>query len=505
MPYSNLNTAPHNTRRRSSSWPKLLITTLLLGGVTLATTTYFSNEAQKTLTTLPKDFNLQIANQKIIETQQISYKKGIFRSNQILEASFLLNNNAQPFKVILHNTVQHGPILGTSGIGQAKVTTRLEFADSALQQKMNEVFNDRPPTIETRVDLLGQRHSRLLVPSGKITTQSGETVSWHALTASSNGPQLSNNAMLDIPYFAITNLDDTEKLLMENLTLRSQQQGNAMAPITQLLNNSGKASQNTNQDRQYPLDESLLGLGKTHFGIKLLMIHSESENLVLKDLNITSESNKNGSQHYDFSNKYALKTLQSGQQMFKDMKINIKLEHLAIAPLLEILTALNALSDTENPVSEPWQEQQLQRNLLRLLSDNASLNIERLSLNHGNEETFLQAKLSAPKLAEMNALQLRLLLSTPQFILPLLQIESEGRIGEKILTKLSNENAPNANSGLTDKAIGRKDPTKFNNNINWLLEMLLDNEILQKDDQHFVYKLKYNDSGLFINDKQFGF
>lgn len=72
------------------------------------------------------------------------------------ESPFAGLPDGTPFRFTIHNDVLHGPILGSAGVGLARVDTHLDLTDE-VRQKIQEVFGTEKPALQmrTRVSFFG--------------------------------------------------------------------------------------------------------------------------------------------------------------------------------------------------------------------------------------------------------------------------------------------------------------------------------------------------------------
>jgi uncharacterized protein YdgA (DUF945 family) len=112
------------------------------------------------------------------------YTRGWFRSEQ--EVTFeLLGGALRPFgarsRFTVRNEILHGPVLGLSGLGLARVNSKLVL-DPAIRAELIKVFGtDEPLRVSTRVGFLGGGTTSLSSEAREIRLDDGGTISWDDL------------------------------------------------------------------------------------------------------------------------------------------------------------------------------------------------------------------------------------------------------------------------------------------------------------------------------------
>lgn len=103
------------------------------------------------------------------------WERGWFTSRQrvILETTLPAGDAARP-RFTLHNDILHGPLLGLSGIGVARVKTTVELP-AELAAGIRETFGPEPAMqMTTRVGFLGGGRTRLVSQGRTLTPADGE-------------------------------------------------------------------------------------------------------------------------------------------------------------------------------------------------------------------------------------------------------------------------------------------------------------------------------------------
>ena len=112
------------------------------------------------------------------------YTRGWFRSEQEVTFEALagaLRPFGAPSRFTVRNEILHGPVLGLSGLGLARVNSKLVL-DPATRAELVKVFGtDEPLRVSTRVGFLGGGTTSLASEAREIKLDDGGTISWDDL------------------------------------------------------------------------------------------------------------------------------------------------------------------------------------------------------------------------------------------------------------------------------------------------------------------------------------
>jgi uncharacterized protein YdgA (DUF945 family) len=112
------------------------------------------------------------------------YRRGWFRSEQ--EVTFEVLGGAMrplgtPTRFTVRNEILHGPVLGLSGLGIARVNSRLVL-DPGVRAELVAVFgSDEPLRVSTRVGFLGGGRTFISSDAREVKLDDGGTIAWDDL------------------------------------------------------------------------------------------------------------------------------------------------------------------------------------------------------------------------------------------------------------------------------------------------------------------------------------
>lgn len=102
------------------------------------------------------------------------WERGWFRSRQQVTLELVQPDDAARERFIIHNHILHGPLLGLSGIGAARVTSTVDLP-AELAADLRETFGPEPAmTMTTRFGFLGGGSTRLVSQGRTLTPADGE-------------------------------------------------------------------------------------------------------------------------------------------------------------------------------------------------------------------------------------------------------------------------------------------------------------------------------------------
>jgi uncharacterized protein YdgA (DUF945 family) len=115
------------------------------------------------------------------------YTQGWFRSEQ--EVTFeVLGGAGRPLgatgRFTVHNEILHGPVLGFSGFGLARVNSTIALSDEQRAELVKAFGTDAPFKISTRVGFLGGGTTTLSSEARKLEPRPGAEISWDDLELS---------------------------------------------------------------------------------------------------------------------------------------------------------------------------------------------------------------------------------------------------------------------------------------------------------------------------------
>lgn len=112
------------------------------------------------------------------------YTRGWFRSEQ--EVTFeVLGAALRPFgassRFTVHNEILHGPVLGFSGVGLARVNSSLVLDPRIRAELVKSFGTDTPLRVSTRIGFLGGGTTTLSSEAREVQLADGGTISWDDL------------------------------------------------------------------------------------------------------------------------------------------------------------------------------------------------------------------------------------------------------------------------------------------------------------------------------------
>jgi uncharacterized protein YdgA (DUF945 family) len=128
----------------------------------------------------------------------------------------------EPLRFTVRNEVLHGPVLGLSGFGIARVDSHLVLGDET-RKKIAEIFGPKDPVeISTRVGFFGGGTTTLKSEGRKIAPKDAKAeFSWDTFKVSVGYSRNADKYDLDgkWPKFEVKSLDDSAHFVMNSLTL----------------------------------------------------------------------------------------------------------------------------------------------------------------------------------------------------------------------------------------------------------------------------------------------
>lgn len=238
--------------------------------------------------------------------------------------------NAAPFglpqsvRFTLHNVVLHGPILGSAGIGLARVESQLAMSDDVRRKLMDVVGTDEPVRVVTRLGFFGggtttvsgEGHKVML---GKLDPSlAGASVAWDdfRLTMSMSGGGKTYDVSGRQPRLEVSNAKSVSHVLASGITVQG----------------SGKR-----------VTQDLYDGGVT-FGIGKLSIAEAGQDVEVDALEYGADSARKG----DFldsgvrmgSAEIHNRMLESGGIQLKEVHFDMSLRHLHLETLQKLVSSL---------------------------------------------------------------------------------------------------------------------------------------------------------------------
>jgi uncharacterized protein YdgA (DUF945 family) len=195
------------------------------------------------------------------------YAQGWFRSEQ--EVTFeVLGGGARPFHVpqrfTVHNEILHGPVLGLSGFGLARVNSRLELDPQTRHELAEDVGSEEPLHVSTRVGFFGGGTTTISSEAREFRVANGGTISWDDLEidVSYSGNFDSIGIKGDWPRVEAHNPKTKSNLKLDNLVFDASServkghlyQTDAELSIDDLLIEGMDLPQTTLEDLQFVID-----------------------------------------------------------------------------------------------------------------------------------------------------------------------------------------------------------------------------------------------------------
>jgi uncharacterized protein YdgA (DUF945 family) len=128
----------------------------------------------------------------------------------------------EPVRFTVRNEVLHGPVLGLSGFGIARVDSHLVLTDET-RKTISEIFGPKDPVeISTRVGFLGGGTTTFKSEGRKITPKDAKAeISWETFKVSVGYSRNADSYDMDgkWPKFEVKSLDDSAHFIMNSMTL----------------------------------------------------------------------------------------------------------------------------------------------------------------------------------------------------------------------------------------------------------------------------------------------
>src|SRR5689334_10380510 len=112
------------------------------------------------------------------------YTRGWFRSEQ--EVTFEVLGGAAgplgaPSRFTVRNEILHGPVLGFSGLGLARVNSKLVIDPKVRAELVENFGTDEPLRVRTRVGFFGGGTTTISSDATEIKLEDGSSISWDDL------------------------------------------------------------------------------------------------------------------------------------------------------------------------------------------------------------------------------------------------------------------------------------------------------------------------------------
>lgn len=119
------------------------------------------------------------------------YRKGWFRSEQEVTFEVIgpLTPAASPQRFTLRNEILHGPVLGLSGLGLARINWHVVLGENQRAYLRSTFDTEEPVEVSTRVDFFGGGTTTIEAPALRISRKNGTgEVSWDTMKISIEHP-----------------------------------------------------------------------------------------------------------------------------------------------------------------------------------------------------------------------------------------------------------------------------------------------------------------------------
>jgi uncharacterized protein YdgA (DUF945 family) len=245
---------------------------------------------------------------------------------------------AKPWRLTVKNSVLHGPILGLSGLGIARVDTHLSL-DEELRKELREFFgNQKPSTLRTRLGFFGGGKSMLRVPAGSFSKPSSGTFTWADIKFDVGFSRHADSFDFEgeVPSIELSNTPGGETLKVVGITmdgeadraLRTLYEGIAVFRVDSVTGKS-KAGEPYNLEKfEYVVDTGVDG------------------------------------KFMDAIAKFGIGKLEVEKQNLRDMHFDITVKRLELEPLEKLSKAMSdayadpvdSAKQAEAAVIDPWTE-----------------------------------------------------------------------------------------------------------------------------------------------------
>jgi uncharacterized protein YdgA (DUF945 family) len=245
---------------------------------------------------------------------------------------------AKPWRLTVNNSVLHGPILGLSGFGIARVDTHLSL-DEDLRKELREFFgNQKPSTLRTRLGFLGGGKSMLRVPAGSFSKPSSGKFTWEDIKFDVGFSRHADSFEFEgeAPRIELVNTPNGESLEIIGITtdgeadraLRTLYEGIAVFRVESIVGKS-KSGEPYNMGKfEYLVDSDVDG----------------------KFMNVAA--------------KFGIGKLEVEKQNLRDMHFDITAKHLELEPLEKLTKAMSdayadpvdSANQAQTAVIDPWIE-----------------------------------------------------------------------------------------------------------------------------------------------------
>jgi uncharacterized protein YdgA (DUF945 family) len=240
-------------------------------------------------------------------------------------------------RVTVHNDILHGPLLGLSGFGIARVNTHIVWPEE-MRKKLTEAFGpDELVQIESRVAFLGGGSTTVSMDK-RVVKEKGSEVSWDAMRMKLAYSKDGDHGTVDgtWPRFEVTEADSSH-FVMNDMKM------------------------------EFTLDRIVGDLFDTDgdFSIKSVnFVGKDKEAVGVKDVLYRFDTEKKGD-FIDMILKVGTGPVTSKQLTLKEMHFDYSLRHVHVETLAKLLEALkksytapmNTTADIEAAMFKPYKEE----------------------------------------------------------------------------------------------------------------------------------------------------
>jgi uncharacterized protein YdgA (DUF945 family) len=250
----------------------------------------------------------------------------------------------EPVRFTVRNEVLHGPVLGLSGLGIARVDSHLVLSDET-RKKIAEIFGPKDPVeVSTRVGFFGGGTTTVKSEGRKLTPKDSKVeVSWETLKIAFGYSKDADKYDVDgkWPKLEVKSLDDSAHFVMNSMTLdgdgkrvRGDLYDGDFAFKVDSMSFAGKGQEQVAVDDLHYIVTSATKGDFSEFGAKFGTGAIKSDQLAAIGVNLKEV-------HYDFSARHlhaeTLEKLMAGMKAMyaKPVTSTMEAEKVMFAPLKE--------------------------------------------------------------------------------------------------------------------------------------------------------------------------
>ena len=271
--------------------------------------------------------------------------------------------DAKPFRFTVRNDVLHGPVLGTGGLGLARVDTHLELG-ADVRKKIEEVFGTEKPAFEmrTRVGFFGGGTTTLKSEGRKLITKDKNTdVTYDTFKVAVGFSRNADSYDVDggIPRIEVRDSSDATHFTLKDLTIDGE----------------GERVRGDLYD------------GDFAFRVKEVKVKGKGDEVLIEDAHYVVDQ-KTKDDFVNMSAQFGTGQIKSDQiKQFnvdvKEVHYNFSLRHLHAPSLEKVMTGIKAaytVSLTDPSKVEAAMFEPLKENAAELLAHDPEFGIDRIGL-----------------------------------------------------------------------------------------------------------------------------